>query len=129
MARTWLTARLVLDYLQDQAGEAVPEGTRPALDQAVAAVAEWVEDELHPGYWNTATPPEYEPPADIKLGAVMYAARLYERRGSMLGVAGYSELGGSPILREDPDIARLLRIGRHRAFTFGAPTIPAEEVV
>lgn len=59
--------------------------------------------------------------ADIKHGAGMLAARLYERRGSLLGVApsaGYED--AASILRYDPDIERLLGIGRSRPFGFGS---------
>lgn len=59
--------------------------------------------------------------ADTFLGTAMLAGRLYERRGSLLGVApsaGYEE--AATILRNDPDIERLLQIGRSRPFGFGA---------
>lgn len=71
----------------------------------------------------------YAPNDDVKLGAVMLAGRLFARRGTPLGVAGFSEFGGNAMLRHDPDIARLLGIGPHRAFVFGAPALPVEEEV
>jgi hypothetical protein len=46
---------------------------------------------------------------------------LYERRGSLMGVAassGYEAAG--QILRYDPDIEQLLGIGKSRPFGFGA---------
>jgi hypothetical protein len=43
-----------------------------------------------------------------------------------LGGAGFSEFGSSPILRYDPDIQRLLKIGVFAPFIFGSPT-PADD--
>jgi hypothetical protein len=44
--------------------------------------------------------------------ATMWAARLYRRRGSIEGLAGYSDMGGAvPITRLDPDIAAELELG------------------
>lgn len=66
----------------------------------------------------------FDPPGDVFLGAVMLAARWFQRRGSVLGTsASYSDFGTTTILRHDPDIARLLRIGHHAGFTFGAPAV------
>ena len=98
------------------------EDAYPALQDACNAAAAYVEN-IHPTYLVDDV---FSPPADIMLGAVMYAARLFERRGSVLGVSGFSEFGGG-ILRYDPDIARLLRIGPHTKFVFGAPALPVEE--
>lgn len=52
-------------------------------------------------------------PGDVRLGACLLAARLYARRGTMLGLANYGEAGPAQILRTDPDIARLVGIGVH----------------
>lgn len=41
----------------------------------------------------------------------LYAARLYRRRGSVEGLAGYAELGGVPIIRIDPDVQAELELG------------------
>lgn len=115
----WLTPEMVKAFLDDK----TPTGDvddRPALTQATEATAVWVQG-LHPAYLDEFGE-TYDPPADIKLGAVMFAGRLYQRRGTLMGVAGFSDFGGSPILRQDPDIARLLRIGQHAAFIFGAPS-------
>lgn len=74
---------------------------------------------------------EFTPPQDVTYGAVMLAARWYARRGALLGagdVSGYSDFGTATILRHDPDIARLLRIGTASGgLVFGAPT-PVVEV-
>jgi hypothetical protein len=119
----WLTVPLVVSYLDDEGDGVTPPSTaRPALQDACNAAAAYVEGK-HPGYFSDAAVPVYVPPADIKLGAIMLAARWYARRGSALGNAGFSEFGGDTILRHDPDIARLLRLGTFGAFTFGAPSV------
>lgn len=74
--------------------------------------------------------PTFAPPADVFLGAVMLAARWYERRGAVLGnVVGYADLGTAQILRQDPDVARLLRLGSFAPFGFGAPSLPPVDSV
>jgi hypothetical protein len=51
-------------------------------------------------------------PARVTNAATMWAARLYRRRGSIEGLAGYSDMGGAvPISRLDPDIAAELELG------------------
>lgn len=95
-------------------------GGNDALTDATAAARAYVErvrPDLH-----TGQDAGFVVDADVKLGATMLAARWYERRGSLLGVAGFDFEGASPLLRVDPDIERLLSIGRHRPFSFGAPT-------
>lgn len=44
---------------------------------------------------------------------VLATARLYARKGSPAGIAAYSELGPFEILRIDPDVSRLLGVGRY----------------
>lgn len=53
----------------------------------------------------TATP-------DVVEGAILLAARLHSRKGSPTGIASYGEFGPAAVLRFDPDIERLLGIGR-----------------
>lgn len=51
---------------------------------------------------------------DTTLGALILGSRLYTRRNSPLGMAAFTEEGGaSYIARYDPDVDRLLRIGKH----------------
>ena len=55
---------------------------------------------------------ESDPWPDRAIQAVtLYAARLYRRRGSVEGLAGYAELGGVPIIRIDPDVQAMLELG------------------
>lgn len=94
------------------------------LDAAVAAVNAYVP--TIPGLRDlvSGTPPTFAPGADVAYGAALLAARLHARRGSILGTtASYSDLGPGVILRHDPDIARLLKIGTSAgAVVFGSPT-------
>jgi len=50
---------------------------------------------------------------DVKLGALILAARFYARKGSPMGVATFAEFGAAQIVRLDPDVERLLGLGRH----------------
>lgn len=91
-----------------------------ALDDVTAAAAAYVE-RVRPDLTTGQEDPSYDAPADVKLGAAMLGARLYERRGSLLGAAasiGYDEAGA--VVSGDPDIERLLQVGRHRPFGFGS---------
>lgn len=69
------------------------------------------------------TDPVFTPGADVEWGAVMLAARLHARRGATLGmVTGYQDFAGM-VVRFDPDVARMLKIGSASGgFVFGAPT-------
>lgn len=101
----------------------------PSLDQVVEGVAAYVP--TIPGlaaYWTNDEPPEFVPPADVILGAIMLAARWQARRGSVLGTTtGIPEFGAQLIMRYDPDIGRKLRLGSFAPFGFGAPSLPVEE--
>jgi hypothetical protein len=91
-----------------------------ALANATSAAASYVED-VRPDLITGTSDELYQPTARVKHGAAMLAARLYERRGALLGVApsaGYEE--AATIVRSDPDIERLLVIGKSRPFGFGS---------
>jgi hypothetical protein len=49
--------------------------------------------------------------ADVVRGADMLAGRLFRRRESPAGVAAFGELGPVYVMRNDPDVAMLLRLG------------------
>ena len=59
-----------------------------------------------------------EVPADIKLGTLRLAARWYSRRKSPSALVDFGDLGSARIPSFDPDIDRLLRIGRYRDALF-----------
>lgn len=54
------------------------------------------------------------PDADLKLGTIRLAARWYSRRLTPSALIELGQLGGARVPSFDPDIERLLRIGRHR---------------
>lgn len=100
-----------------------------ALASATSAAAAFVESR-RPDLIDPEDTTLYHPTADVKHGAAMMAARLYERRGAILGSApsaGFEE--AAQILRYDPDIEQLLRIGRYRPFGFGSPPVVVDEEV
>lgn len=61
----------------------------------------------------------YAAPADVVAGALMLTSRLYARRSSPVGLASYGDLGVASVVRLDPDLERLLGIGRHAAPRIG----------
>lgn len=109
---TWLSADLA---------KAMVEGTAPtnstAWEADVDAACAWVEKRRSD--LLIGDPAVFTPGADVKLGTAMYALRLYTRRTSPLGASQNTEWGGSEILRQDPDIAKLLGIGPDGPPVFG----------
>lgn len=122
MSLTWpVTSTQVQTWMEAE------EATDPAMDQVVEGVVAYVP--TIPGlasYWVGETP-VFTPSDDVILGAVMLAARWYSRRGSTLGTTGYPEFGSGLIMRHDPDIGRMLRLGSFAPFGFGAPSLPVTE--
>jgi hypothetical protein len=59
-------------------------------------------------------------PPSVVLGAAMLAHRLYARRTTPLGIIAATEDGFAGIIRDDPDIGRLLGIAGAGRFVFGA---------
>lgn len=83
-----------------------------ALDAAVV----YVEDALA-GSYNFAgdvTSLLPAPSVRVEQGALLYAFRLHNRRRSPDGTVDMGELGMARIPSNDPDIERLLSIGRWR---------------
>jgi hypothetical protein len=101
----WLPQATVDEFTGRQTGV---DANRAAL--ARTAAARWVE-RARPDLVDAFTEDLVDD--DIILGAAMLAARLYSRKGSPDGLAGYSEFGAARISRSDPDIERLLGLGRH----------------
>jgi hypothetical protein len=86
-----------------------------ALDSAV----DYVQDVLA-GSYNFVGDPLLAlllpaPTARIVQGTLLYASRLHNRRRSPDGTVDMGELGTARIPSNDPDIERLLGIGRWRA--------------
>lgn len=47
-------------------------------------------------------------PDDIKMATILRAVGLFRRKDAPFGIAGFGELGGMRIARQDPDVAALL---------------------
>ena len=75
----------------------VVDGTPPATWDGAA------------GSWDEGTTTQSWP-EPVQLAATMLAARLVRRRNSPQGVAVFGE-GATYVSRNDPDVARMLRIG------------------
>lgn len=65
------------------------------LDAAVA----WVRDRVRPQ--STSEP-------EVRQATMLLAARLYKRRLSPEGVAGWEDMGAVRVVSRDPDIERLI---------------------
>lgn len=70
-----------------------------------ADAVSWTDPDgtVHPAAW----------PDRIVQGATMLAARLFRRKGSPAGVEAFGSLGAAYVMRTDPDIAMLLKLGSH----------------
>lgn len=114
----WLTAKMVADNAEVTG---VDETSVP-LTAATDAAVWWVEHTARPDLAWTGV--GFTVPPDVKLGAMMLAWRWYERRASPLGVVTSPTGDPVEILRNDPDIARLLGVaagvGTEGPFIFGA---------
>jgi hypothetical protein len=53
-------------------------------------------------------------PARVDQAAVVEAARLYGRRGSVQGIAAFADVGVSMIPRLDPEVRSLLELGEYQ---------------
>lgn len=103
----WLPAVKVKEAM----GRALVGGTDADLEAARTAAAAWVESRRPDLVWLNATAADIPP--DVWLGAVLLTNRLLARRGSPQGVAELGEFGPAAVLRSDPDVERLLGIGRY----------------
>jgi len=59
------------------------------------------------------TPATFTPPADVVDGALLMVGRLVAREGSPQGLASFGEFGPAAVIRSDPDVERLLGVGRY----------------
>lgn len=126
----WLPATAVRDQLPGVALDG--DGNLPAdVELHRLAAADFVEDERRdlvipavPAVLDVdgvtvlepAVPASFGATPRIVLGAAMLVSRLKARQGSPQGLVGFGEFGPATVMREDPDVARMLGIGR-----FGKP--------
>lgn len=104
-----------------------------AMDAVVVGVADWVEGKRRDLLVtdDEVDPPQvtFEPTPSVVLGAAMLAWRTYKRRETPLGIVAAAEDTYAGILRNDPDIARYLGIGRAGRFVFGGHNPDTAEAV
>lgn len=114
----WLPVSAVLDHLgvAPDSPEAARAGA--AIERARLAAADYCErnrQDLFPVVDLTVSPVVRGPftpgPAVVEAG-VLAAARLYARKGSLVGLAAYAEFAAQ-ILRTDPDVGLMLGVGRY----------------
>ncbi|MEU0467209.1 phage head-tail connector protein [Amycolatopsis sp. NPDC006131] len=85
------------------------------LDAAVAFV-ERVRSDID--YTEDEVNPQPKPDPDLVLGTIRLAGRWFTRRRSPDALVAMGELGSARIPSFDPDIERLLGIGRYRGPVF-----------
>lgn len=79
-----------------------------AVDAANDLAEHWKPDETT----DPDTGIVFDPwPPRIEQGALVQAARLYGRRGSVSGIAAFADLGISNLARLDPDVRALWDLG------------------
>jgi hypothetical protein len=81
----WLTPDDVAGYLD------LPASSVAGDDNLALSTAAWkaAVERRHPSYFDSATPPVYTPPADIRLGAIRAAGLTYQSRNAPSGFTGY----------------------------------------
>ncbi|NUR80718.1 MAG: hypothetical protein HOQ21_09780 [Dermatophilaceae bacterium] len=95
--------------------EELGDGDRQRLERVFNAAVEFVE-RIHRGRFNFNGDPGSTAPApgeNLRLGTLMLARRWNTRRRSPDGLVAMGELGASRVSFGDPDVDRLLRLGRH----------------
>jgi hypothetical protein len=70
-----------------------------ALSQCLTAAGAWVYDRVYSTHHGRS---------EVQQAILMVASRLYKRRQSPEGVAGWDEMGSVRIIMRDPDVERLL---------------------
>jgi len=90
--------RADLDALRASLGT-VSNVNNTNLERALTAATAWVRERVYPARFDDDETQE---------AVVLIASRLYKRRNSPEGVAGWGDLGVVRIVASDPDINRLL---------------------
>lgn len=122
VALTDLKLDLGLDALDTRDDAVLQECLNAAIDfverahpnPAIFDGAYWDDAE-----WDTVTWDQVaDVPADVKLGTVRLAGRWFARRKSPSALIEMGEFGAARVPSFDPDIERLLRVGRYRGPVF-----------
>ena len=84
------------------------------VDRVRLAAAAYVE-RLRPDLvkLDAGAVPRFLGGPDVVEGALLLAARLVARKASPTGLANYGEFGPATVMRLDPDVERLLGLGRY----------------
>lgn len=108
----WVT---VLDLKTDLNVDLTDTRDDVAYQDVLSAAVDFVE-RVRPGFNYGADPSSElpDPTEDLKLGTIRLATRWISRRKSPDGLIGMQELGQFRVPNVDPDIERLLGIGRYR---------------
>lgn len=114
---------LVLDMKDPNAQQGAPNVQADSrLQQTLDAAVAYVERVKAGVYQFDVTDPDQfelpEPPNDFRLGTLRLAARWHHRRMSSGGLISLGELGTTQVPGSDPDIDRMLRIGRYTTWKF-----------
>ncbi len=124
---TWLDASDLQSVLGDDLAEPIDSTSAQEYCDGTRSYVEGKRKDLFAPAVDEDDPRVFTPTPAVRLGAAMLAYRFYSRRTSPLGVIGFTEDGAVGMLREDPDIAKLLGIGRFGRFVFGAAGTPGGE--
>lgn len=110
----WLDSPLVADWLKISLADDDPR--TEVLEQCRLAAAEWVEAQ-RPDLVSTevADAGEFTPTPRIVQGALLAVARLYARKDSPNGVVSFEELGAGSLLKNDPDVRRMIGLNKSAA--------------
>ena len=92
------TTNPLMDALRASIGT-VTNLNATVLERALAAATSWVRERVMECTYDDA---------EVQEAIVLLASRLYKRRQSPEGVAGWGDLGVIRILAHDPDIEALL---------------------
>jgi hypothetical protein len=108
----WLDAGTVAAWLKVDPGHELLETVRTAAADYVEGTRRdlWVIELDAEGVEISRT---YVATPRVVEAALIAAARLWTRKDSAAGLASYGEFGASEILRIDPDVERLLAVGRY----------------
>jgi hypothetical protein len=113
----WLTAAVVVEVLGPDIGAQVDMDPLERFAAGCRAYVEGARSDLLVLVDGVA---EFAATDDVVLGAALLTYRFYQRRRSV--GADTSLTFESLAENEDPDIARLLGVGSHGRFVFGAAT-------
>lgn len=114
----WLPLDKVLRWLQVDPADTV---LGSVVEDCRKAAADYCQDQrgdlwTDPQLDGTTS---FEATDRIVQAGLLAAARLFARRSSPAGLASYGEFGATEVLRLDPDVERLLGVGRYAAPVIG----------